>query len=152
MAQLISREEVPVDIDYYGLYLQDWDDIQVPDPFPKGWEAGPFLTTRTGRLDITSAAHTHTATLTVEVWDQEPAPPPGDWEETALTEIACTSGKLEVGGVTNGPMPDPIHLADHAGTWRVRITCTGRAEVAELAKHEAVEGVERYVLQFWPKL
>lgn len=151
MAELISREEVPVDIDYYGLYLQDWDDSQVPVPFPKEWEAGPFLTSRAGRLDFTSAAHTHTAALTVEVWDQEPAAPPGEWEQTALTEITCASGELEAGGVTSGPMPDPIHLSDQTGTWTVRISCTGRAEVAELARHEAVEGVERYVFQFWPK-
>lgn len=52
MPELISREEVPVDIDYYGLTLEDWDDSQVPVLFPQGWEAGPFLQARPGRLDV----------------------------------------------------------------------------------------------------
>lgn len=152
MAELISREEVPVEVDFYGLYLQDWDDSQVPVPFPKGWEAGPFLQARSGRLDITSGGHTHTAGLTVEVWDAEPSAPSGDWEETALTEISNTSGQLEVGGVTCGPMPDPIQLSDHACTWNVRVSCKGRAEVAEQARRGIPEGVvERYVFQFWPQ-
>ncbi|MGW0538110.1 hypothetical protein [Streptomyces sp. NPDC003032] len=152
MAEMISCEEVPVEIDFYGLYLQDWDDSQVAVPFPEGWEAGPFLRARPGRLDITSGGHTHTAGLTVEVWDAEPPAPSGDWEETALTEISTASGQLEVGGVAGGPMPDPIQLSDRAGVWSVRVACRGRTEVAEQARRGVPDGVvERYVFQFWPQ-
>ncbi|MFH9069719.1 hypothetical protein [Streptomyces alboflavus] len=151
MAELISREEVPVEVDYYGLALEDWDDSQVPVPFPEGWEAGPFLQARTGRLDFTSAGHTHTATMTIEVWDQEPAAPPGDWEESALAQITSTSGQLRASAVASGPMLDPIHLSDGAGSWTVRAVCRGRADVEVQARDEAVEGVEQYLLQFWPQ-
>lgn len=72
MAELLSCKEVPVEVDFYGLYLQDWDDSQVPVLFPEGWEAGPFLRARQGRLDITSGGHSHTAGLTTEEWDAEP--------------------------------------------------------------------------------
>ncbi|WP_125264469.1 hypothetical protein [Streptomyces alboflavus] len=151
MPKLISSGEVPVDVDFYGLYLQDWDDSQVPVPFPKEWEAGPFVHARPGRLDFTSGGHTHTAALTVEVWDSEPPTPSGVWEESALTEITSASGQLEVGGVAGGPMPDPIYLSDQARTWTVRVCSAGRAEVAEKARHGVVQGVERYVFQFWPR-
>ncbi|MFD5704208.1 hypothetical protein [Streptomyces lasiicapitis] len=152
MAKLISREEVPVEVDFYGLYLQDWDDSQVPVPFPQRWEAGPFLSARPGRLDFTSGGHTHTAGLTVEVWDTEPSAPVGDWEESVLTEITSASGQLEVGGVAGGPMPEPIRLSDQAHTWRVRVVCAGRAEVAEQTRLGVPEDVvERYVFQFWPQ-
>ncbi|MFD9904496.1 hypothetical protein [Streptomyces sp. NPDC059063] len=151
MAELISREEVPVEVDFYGLALEDWDDSQVPIPFPEDWEQGPFLTAHPGRLSFTSAGHTHTASVTIEVWGQEPAAPPGDWEESALTEIACSSGKLQARGLAGGPMPDPIHLSDEAGTWTVRAVCRGRTDVEVQSRDEAVEGVEQYVLQFWPQ-
>lgn len=152
MAEMITCAEVLVEVDFYGIYLQDWDDSQVPVPFPEGWEAGPFLRARRGRLDITSGGHTHTAGLTVQVWDTEPKVPTGDWEETALSEISVASGQLEVGGVAGGPMPEPVQLSDRAGVWGVRVVCRGRAEVAEQARRGVPEGVvERYVFQFWPR-
>lgn len=52
MPELLSREEVPVEVDFYGFALQDFDDTQVLVGFPEGWERGPFLTSRTGRLDL----------------------------------------------------------------------------------------------------
>ncbi|GHC73197.1 hypothetical protein [Streptomyces flavofungini] len=149
MAELISREGVPVEVDYYGLAVEDWDDSQIPVPFPEDWEQGPFLTTHPGRLSFTSAGHTHTATMTFEVWDQEAPEPPGDWEESALTELACTSGKLQARGLASGPWPDPVRLSDKPGTWTVRVVCGGRADVAAQAQDEAVEAVEQYLLQFW---
>ncbi|MVO87780.1 hypothetical protein GPA10_24215 [Streptomyces sp. p1417] len=153
MSELISREEVSVEVDFYGIYLQDWDDSQVPVPFPEGWEAGPFLRARPGRLDITSAGHTHTAALTVEVWDAEPPAPSGDWEESERAEILSISGELEVGGVAGGPMPEPIRLSGRECNWSVRVACSGRSEVAEKARQGVPEGVvERYVLQFWPQV
>ncbi|GGR08958.1 hypothetical protein GCM10010280_65960 [Streptomyces pilosus] len=50
---------------------QDFDDSQVPVLFPEGFESGPCLTAHPGRRDFYSAGPTHTASLTVEVWDGE---------------------------------------------------------------------------------
>ncbi|AZM57055.1 hypothetical protein DMA15_34530 [Streptomyces sp. WAC 01529] len=152
MPELLSREEVPVEVDFYGFALQDFDDAQVPSLFPEGWEQGPYLTSLPGRLDFTSGGHTHTATLVIEVWDTEPSAPSGNWEESALGEITCTSGKLEARGVAGGPMPEPITLSESgAGIWKVRAVSSGREEVKTKAHHGVPEGVERYVLQFWPR-
>ncbi|MFD0413732.1 hypothetical protein [Streptomyces sp. NPDC127108] len=151
MAELISREVVRVPVDYYGLAVEDWDDSQVPVPFPEDWEQGPFLTAHPGRLSFTSAGHTHSATMTIEVWDQPVPAPPGDWDESELTEMRCTSGQLQARGLTSGPWPDPVRLPDKPETWAVRVVCGGRAEVAEQSRDRAVDGVERYVLQLWPK-
>jgi hypothetical protein len=150
MPELLSREEALVEVDFYGFALQDFDDGQVPVGFPEGWERGPFLTSRPGRLDFTSGGHTHTATLVIEVWDSEPLEPVGNWEETALAKIACASGNLEARGVASGPMPEPITLSDGSETWQVRAVCSGREEVAAATRLGVPEGVERYVLQFWP--
>jgi hypothetical protein len=38
------------------------------------------------------------------------------------------------------------------GWWRVRVGCTGRAEVETVTRTEGVaHGVEKYVIDFWPK-
>lgn len=151
MPGLVSREEVPVEVDFYGFALQDFDDAQVPVPFPEDFERGPFLTPHQGRLDFTSGGHTHTATLVIEVWDREPDMPAGEWEESATAEISCSSGQLEARGVAGGPMPEPIRLSDQGAVWKLRAMSNGRAEVRIQAQHGVPDGVERYVLQFWPR-
>ncbi|MFJ5530309.1 hypothetical protein [Streptomyces sp. NPDC093261] len=59
MAELVSRQEYPVEVDHGGFALQDWDDRQVPVQFPDGFQHGAFLAAHPGRLDFTSAGHAH---------------------------------------------------------------------------------------------
>ncbi|MFD0228118.1 MULTISPECIES: hypothetical protein [Streptomyces] len=151
MPNLIGRQEMAVDVDYGGWALQDWDDTQVPVTFPGGFERGPFLSAHAGRLDFSSGGHTHTADLVVEVWDSEPASPPGQWEERGEANIYCSSGKLRARSVAGGPMPGRIELSDGPGTWGVRVVSAGRRQAAELSTHGVPEGVERYMAQFWPE-
>ncbi|MFE0178487.1 hypothetical protein ACFWZ2_39885 [Streptomyces sp. NPDC059002] len=115
MPELVSHGEVPVEVDFYGFALQDYDGMQVPSRFPEGWERGPFVAAHHGRLDFTSGGHTHTAALTVEVWDAEPLAPSGGWEESAFAEIACRSGQLEACGVAGGPVAEPNTLSERSG-------------------------------------
>ncbi|GAA4031012.1 hypothetical protein [Streptomyces plumbiresistens] len=150
MANLIRRHETPVEVDFGAWALQDWDDTQVPVMFPGDFEPGPFLSTREGRLDFTSAGHTHTAALTVEIWDAEPAVPAGRWDATAEANVYCSSGKLRAWSMA-GPTPGTIELSDGPGTWSVRVVSAGRRQVAELAAHGVPEGVEQYTAQFWPE-
>ncbi|MER8220759.1 hypothetical protein ABTZ58_09240 [Streptomyces sp. NPDC094143] len=150
MAELIRCQDYPVSVDYGGWALQDFDDSQVPVLFPEGYESGVFLTAHPGRLDFHSAGHTHTASVTVEIWDGEPPVPAGKWDEIALAGIACSSGKLRARGMAAGPMPEAIELSDGPGVWAVRVVCTGREAVAAQTQHGVVHGVERYIAQFWP--
>lgn len=150
MVKLVKRQELPVEVDFHGWALQDWDDAQVPSTFPDGFDGESFLTPFPGRLDFSSAGHTHTAHLTVEVWDDQPPQPEGNWEETAESDITCASGRLRAWAVAGGPMPEIIELSDQSGRWAVRAACTGRQEVAELTQSSVPEGVERYIVQFWP--
>ena len=155
MAELIRQQELDVEVDFYGFALQDADDNQVPLAYPEGREAGgAFLTARVGRLDIESAGHTHTATLSAEVWDGEPAAADdrGEWEERGEARIHNSSGELAVWGVTGGPMDTCLKLADSGGGWRVRVYCEGRAEVRRSARQGVPEGIERYLVQFWPAM
>jgi hypothetical protein len=149
---LIRRQETSVEVDFGAWALQDWDDTQVPVTFPGEFERGPFLSAREGRLDFTSAGHTHTATLTVEVWDAEPAVPAGLWDVTAEASVYCSSGKLRARSMAGGPMPGSIDLSDGpGGAWSVRVVSAGRRQVAELAARGVPEGVEQYTAQFWPE-
>ncbi|MFI1769594.1 hypothetical protein ACH41H_47450 [Streptomyces sp. NPDC020800] len=156
MAEQIKRLVVPVRVEFYGWALQDWDDDYVPDTFPDGFEAGEFLMPHAGRLDFTSAGHTHRADVTVEEWDAEPPTPSspavsGDWDEVDEATIRCASGKLRAWSM-GGPMTDDmeIELSRKPATWAVRAMCAGRKEVAELAQHSVPHDVECYVIQFWP--
>jgi hypothetical protein len=153
VAELIQQQELDVEVDYYGFALQDLDDTQIPLEYPEGREAGgAFLTAHEGRLDIESAGHTHTAALTAEAWDSEPpaADGRGDWEERAEVRLHCPSGELALWGVATGPMDTSVHLSDTDGMWQVRVYCEGRREVQRLAQEGVPEGVERYLVQFWP--
>ncbi|MFI2740955.1 hypothetical protein [Streptomyces sp. NPDC018711] len=110
--------------------------------------------TRPGRVDIESAAHTHTAVMTAQVWDAEP--PVDDtraWEEQAETTLRCQTGSLQVWGVTCGPVAQEIELGTPGTEWNVRVLSTGRAAAAKAVEEEGVaEGIETYLVQFWPKL
>ncbi|MGW2233371.1 hypothetical protein [Streptomyces sp. NPDC001759] len=153
MAELIRQQELDVEVDFYGFALQDVDDTQVPVEYPEGREAdSAFLTAREGRLDIKSAGHTHTATLSAEVWDGEPpaAADRGSWEEQGEAQFRSPSGELAVWTVTGGPMDTYLSLSETGGSWRVRVYCEGRAEVRRLAWEGVPEGIEHYLVQFWP--
>ncbi|MFK0261408.1 hypothetical protein ACIQU1_08765 [Streptomyces angustmyceticus] len=80
MANLLHRQEMEVEVEFYSFALQEADDNLVPSPFPEGSESGNFLSFLERRIDIESGGHTHTASLAAEVWDSEPRQDPnGDW-------------------------------------------------------------------------
>ncbi|GAA1530776.1 hypothetical protein GCM10009730_45070 [Streptomyces albidochromogenes] len=152
VARLVRRQQVDAYVGYFAFGLQDSDDAALPVPFPDDFDRGVFLGIRPGRLDITRGGHTHTAAVDIEVWDAA-APPqdPADWDEQAEARIESTSGQLAVWSLHTGRTDDVITLAERGGTWRVRVSCSGRAEAAALSEGEGTgAGVERYLIQFWP--
>ncbi|MFE2280148.1 hypothetical protein ACFXAE_23555 [Streptomyces sp. NPDC059454] len=138
-------------IDFHGFCLQDADDSWIPSLFPRDFDAGIFLSSKVGRLDIGSAGHTHTAEVTVEVWDSQPLQPAGEWDETGMASIICKSGLLKAWAVAGGPMPDAIELPEAGKEWAVRVACSGRSEVARLSRESVPQAVEKYLMQFWLK-
>ncbi|WP_037885208.1 hypothetical protein [Streptomyces viridochromogenes] len=152
MAQLVRRQRVSAFVGYHAFGLQESDDADLPVPFPDDFHRHALLGTHPGRLDITSGGHTHTATVDVEVWDGAPPPQdPGDWDEQAEADFESTSGQVAVWSMHTGRMDDVITLADAGGSWRVRVSCVGRAEAAALSEGEGTGvGVERYLIEFWP--
>jgi hypothetical protein len=152
MTELVRQQHIDADVEYHGFGLQESDDADLPVPFPDDFADGVFLNTFPGRLDIYSAGHTHTASVTVEVWDG--APPEQDsakWDERAEADFESTSGEVAVWSTGLGRADDVIRLADSGGSWRVRVSCTGRSEAAALSEQEGTgRGVEKYLVQFWP--
>ncbi|MFH9395029.1 hypothetical protein [Streptomyces sp. NPDC017556] len=109
-----------------------------------------FLTSYDKRLDFETAGHTHEAALTAEVWSSEP-PVTCDVRREAQggAEIFSTTGNLSV-ETMSGVGEGRVELGRPDTLWKVRASCSGRAEVARLAVVDVPVGVERYLVQFWP--
>ncbi|MFF3689738.1 hypothetical protein [Streptomyces sp. NPDC002187] len=153
MAELVAREEVQVSVEFHAFALQEEDDMQVAAPFPEERAEDPgaaFLTAYDKRLDFESAGHTHGATLTAEMWSGEPSVSVGEaWEAQGEAEIFSTTGNLSV-ETMSGVGEGRVELGRPDTLWKVRAYSSGRAEVARLAAVDVPEGVERYLVQFWP--
>lgn len=96
MARRLARHDEAVMVDYYGFCLQDADDLAFPVQWPEGFESVEFVSGRTGRIDVRSAGHTHTAGLVLEVWDEDPGGPERradrEWGWESSTDTAGTWG------------------------------------------------------------
>ncbi|MBT2400871.1 hypothetical protein [Streptomyces sp. ISL-100] len=151
MAELIQQQELNVEVDFFGFGFQEVDDRFVPVGYPEGRVPEGFLAEHPGRIDVESGGHTHTASLTVEVWDAEPpsAEAREAWEAQGEARIRSASGELAFWAVA-GPMPEYVRLPDVGREWQVRVYCAGREEVRRLTQESVPEGVERYLAQFWP--
>ncbi|MCX5008714.1 hypothetical protein OHB05_40015 [Streptomyces sp. NBC_00638] len=153
MPELVRQQHLDAHVGHHGFGFQESDDGDLPVPFPDDFAGGVFLNAFPGRLDIYSGGHTHTASVTVEVWNG--SPPAHDrvtWDEQAEADYESTSGDVAVWSMSLGRTDDLISLADSGGAWRVRVSCTGRAEAARLSEEEGTgHGVEKYLVQFWPR-
>ncbi|GGQ85091.1 hypothetical protein [Streptomyces flaveolus] len=145
----LSVQRVRVLADYYGLCLQDADDSWLPAVFPQDFIAGDFGTPRPGRIDLTTAAHTQHVGVTVQAWEDEPPLLEGSWDKTAKARIECRSGTLRLWSM-GGPGLEDITLPSAPATWNTRIYCTGRQEAAAASRNGVPDGLEQYVVQFWP--
>ncbi|MFJ7416935.1 hypothetical protein ACIQWZ_40035 [Streptomyces sp. NPDC098077] len=140
-------------VEFHAFALQEEDDMEVPAPFPEERAEVPgadFLTAYDKRLDFESAGHTHEAALTAEVWSSEPPVTGGvRWEAQGEAEIFSIIGNLSV-ETMSGVGEGRVELGRPDTLWKVRVSCSGRAEVARLAVVDVPVGVERYLVQFWP--
>ncbi|MFF4258427.1 hypothetical protein ACFY1L_45290 [Streptomyces sp. NPDC001663] len=152
LAELVRQQHLDADVEYHGFGFQESDDGDLPVPFPDDFADEVFLNAFPGRLDVCSAGHTHTAWVTVEVWDGRPPEQDSSaWDEQAEADFESTSGEVAVWSMGLGRAEDLITLADSGGSWRVRVSCTGRAEAAAMSEAEGTgEGGEKYLVQFWP--
>lgn len=151
MAKLVQEQLLEVFVDDYAFALQESWDAELPVEFPDGLNVGVFVNAFPGRVDVSSAGHIHTAAVKVQVWDG--APPAEDasaWDVRDEAGFESVSGDVAVWTPTLGRTDDLIELG-RKGSWRVRVHCAGRDEVAALrGSEEPVVGVERYLVQFFP--
>lgn len=152
MAELVRQRHVDAYVGFHAFGLQESDDADLPVPFPDDFDFDAFLSTHPGRLDITSGGHTHTAAVSVEVWDgPPPQQDPSCWDEQAEADFISTSGRIAVWSMHTGRTDALITLAESGGSWRVHVSCAGRAAAAALSEGEGTgHGVERYLVRFWP--
>ncbi|MFE5300364.1 hypothetical protein [Streptomyces sp. NPDC056632] len=151
MPEILQQQLLDVEVAFRGFGFQESDDTVVPVAFGDDYEWGVFLAQHARRFDLFSGGHTHTAAVTVRVWDAEPQPEPVQWDELGEVDFETTTGHVAVWTMTLGRSDHLIKLGA-AGWWRVRVGCTGRDEVARVTQSEGVAyGVEKYVIDFWPK-
>ncbi|MFD7030278.1 hypothetical protein ACFWAR_19785 [Streptomyces sp. NPDC059917] len=149
MAALVGQQVLDAEVAFRAFGFQESDDSVVPVLFPNGFEWGVFLQEHVRRFDLFSAGHTHTAALTARIWDSEPDGDDELWDEQAEVDYESTTGDVAVWGT--GRSDELIRLG-HAGLWRVRVSCAGRAETERVTRAEGTaHGVERYLIDFWPK-
>ncbi|MFJ8648929.1 hypothetical protein ACIRNI_22755 [Streptomyces sp. NPDC093546] len=151
MAELVQEQLLDVEVAYRGFGFEESDDSAVPLPFGDGYEWGVFLKQHERRFDVFSGGHTHTAAVTVRVWDGEPDVAQDGWDEQGEVDFETTTGDVAVWAAALGRSDHLIRLG-RPGWWRVRVGCAGRAEVERVTRIEGVAyGVEKYVIDFWPK-
>lgn len=146
-----AQQNLDARVEFFSFCFQEADDSTVPMRYPDGLDMGAdFLVGREGRIDVASAGHTHVAPLTVQVWDGVP-PQEADeaWDIRGEAEIFSATGELSL-WTFGGPAEESVELGTRDCRWRVRLFCSGRAEVARRAQLEVPHGVERYLAQFWP--
>ncbi|MER5260364.1 hypothetical protein ACIGXX_17895 [Streptomyces sp. NPDC055243] len=144
---LVHREQFPVLVERFLLWLQEADE-GVIDDWPDG--ADGLVSAQHGRVDIKSGGHTHTAVFTIEVWDSPPEPDrTTSWEATGEAELDSVTGQLQF-HTAGGPDENEIDLGIANRRWRLRAHVVGQEEVTALAEQGVPEGVERFLLQFWP--
>ncbi|MFG2487942.1 hypothetical protein ACGFSI_35000 [Streptomyces virginiae] len=148
MATLLGQQELDARVEFRAFGFQESDESVVPVPFPDDFNRGVFLSPHVRRFDVFSAGHTHTAAVTVRVWDGLPDAEDVEWEERGEIDYESVTGDVAVWG--SGRSEDLIQLG-RGGMWRVRVLCTGRAEVERVTRDEGTaHRVERYVIDFWP--
>lgn len=151
MSELLRQELLDVEVAFRAFGFQESDDSAVPVPFGDGFKWGAFLQEHARRFDLFSAGHTHTATVDLRVWSSEPPAAQRKWDEHGEVDYESTTGDVAVWTMTLGRADYLIRLGK-PGWWRVRVGCTGRDEVARVTQREGVAyGVEKYVVEFWPK-
>lgn len=152
MAELVQEQRLEVFVDSFAFaFLESWD-ADLPVEFPDAFDAEVFVNAFPGRVDVSSAGHTHTAAVTVQVWGEGTPPVEDDaaWDVRGEVGFESDSGEVAVWTPSLGRTDALIELG-RKGPWRVRAHCTGRAEIAALREScEPVVGVERYLVQFFP--
>ncbi|WP_042365231.1 hypothetical protein [Streptacidiphilus neutrinimicus] len=146
--------EYVVPVSFYTFALQDT--AEQGEIFPAGLvpkSRAAFVEIRPGRLDITTAAHTHEVVLTVNVLTGPPAPDAvGNVEESTSGTVTSPSGELAAWEML-GRTPYTISLSHGPGTYGFDAVSMGGAAVrrAETAIGGGPTGaVERIRIRFWP--
>jgi hypothetical protein len=93
----------------------------------------------------------HVAASRVEAWDAPP-PPTSGWEQRRDATVRLDSGLVEINPLVDADYADWIQVGP-AGQYHVRVHVAGREELLanETAAEEELRGVERFLIQFWPR-
>lgn len=121
--------------------LSPLDDL--PDDMERLLHAGPEA------VVLASAADLFYPDVRVEVWDQEPPAPAGDWDQAEEVDFTAPSRTVSLWGPADECAG---RLSVSTPKVRLRASCRGRAEAAAAVEESEadVRGVESWLLQLWP--
>lgn len=147
-------------VEYSQFYLVEEDsragrmELTVPD-------GERWLTTGTGWMVFLSGSSDHYPAVRIEVWSQEPPAEPEPWERAEETTVETTVEDVRLRALTMQPSEELLEIGP-PGHYHVRASCRGRSDVRRAVEDAFVraheegrpvvlpEGVERYLIQFWP--
>ena len=147
MPTLVTAIDDSIEVEYGQFLVQEIpmtrSVLNLPEP-TGDWLAvgGP------GGLLLHSAGTDHYPAVRLELWDADPLPGPGDWDQ--VVEVACDlSDLVRLQSVTATQSPK-ILTVTHPGPHRARVHSGRRVEAAELEEGSYAEGVEGWLIQLWP--
>ncbi|VVJ17212.1 Uncharacterised protein [Amycolatopsis camponoti] len=147
MPTLVAAIDDRIEVEYGQFLLQEipMTRTALNLPVPRGdWLAvgGP------GGLLLHSAGTDHYPAVRLELWDVDPLPGLGDWDQ--VVEVACDlSDLVRLQSVTAIQSPNVLTIG-RPGLHRARVHSGRRVEAAELEEGSYAEGVEGWLVQLWP--
>lgn len=109
-----------------------------------------------GALDtvtVESAGEDHTVQVTLSAWDSAPEFESAEWDSVREISVLVGNQGIEPSGLTSGLTGQRLEIP--SGTYRMRVCCRGRAEIAarldsqQWDADEWLEGIEVYRFDFW---
>ncbi|MEU0790686.1 hypothetical protein ABZ342_11510 [Amycolatopsis sp. NPDC005961] len=147
MPTLAAAIDDRIEVEYGQFLLQEipMTRTALTLPVPRGdWLAvgGP------GGLLLHSAGTDHYPAVRLELWDADPLPGLGDWDQ--VVEVACDLRDLvRLQSVTAIQSPNVLTIG-RPGPHRARVHSGRRVAAAELEEGSYAEGVEGWLVQLWP--
>lgn len=149
-SRLLSETEGEVMVEYRLFQLQeDAEALAVEierddDDIATGGEGGVLFW---------SAANAHYPRVRIELWSGEPPPGQDDGDVTRdeTTFSVSETGWLELMGIDRMPSDASRIRLPRLGAYRLRAYVRGRARAGERGGAEYFHGVERWLLQIWPR-
>lgn len=145
MSDEVERGSGPVPVQYHQFNISDEDGPTGPD---LSYQHNGLVQVTDGVTIVLTGIHTGDVDVNVTLYEAEPAPDSGDWQEIVEISAHSASGDLMVRGLMDDLDEElPVLSFTGPGDYRLRVHARGRDTAVDLAPDEMTEW---YLIQAWP--